>query len=83
MIAIRPDLYAHLWIGTVLGLSTLWIGWLGVLPVIAYAAGKEAWDHAHPPNRADKWDFAATMVGGAISIGLISLHAVYPRIPGL
>lgn len=75
---IAPDKYAHLWIGTVLGLSALWLGWLGALPVISIAAGKEAWDHAHPPHKADKWDFFATVVGGAISIAAIMAHRMWP-----
>jgi hypothetical protein len=75
---IPPDKFGHLWIGTVLGLSALWLGWLGVLPVISYAAGKEAWDHAHPPDKADPWDFLATMAGGAIGILAIMAHRMWP-----
>ncbi len=73
--AIPADKWAHFGIGAVLGLSSLWIGWLGVLPVISFAAAKEAWDYAHPPNRWDTWDFLATLAGGALSLGLIALHA--------
>lgn len=78
MITVPPDKLGHLWIGTVLGLSGLWLGWLGVLPVICFAAGKEAWDNAHPPHKAELWDFIATVVGGAISILAILAHRMWP-----
>ncbi len=77
--AIPGDKWAHLWIGTVLGLSALWLGWLlAALPVISFAIGKEAWDSLRPGNKADVWDCFATLVGGALSIGLIMLHRAYP-----
>ncbi len=76
---IRCDRYAHLWIGTTIGLSSLRAGWiLAALSVSAYAVGKEAWDQTRPDHKADVWDFAATMIGGAISIGAIELHRVFP-----
>ncbi len=78
MITIPPDKFAHLWIGTVLGLSCLWLGWLGVLPVICFAAGKEAWDHAHPPHKAELMDFLATMAGGAVAMSAILLDRAFP-----
>ncbi len=74
MIPIPPDKYGHFGIGAILGLSALWIGWLALLPLLAVAAGKEAWDHAHPPHRAEVVDFLATAGGGLLSIGLIALH---------
>ncbi len=78
MITIPPDKFGHFGIGAVLGLSCLWLGWLGVLPVIVLAAGKEAWDHAHPPHKAEFMDFLATMAGGALTFGLIVLHRIHP-----
>jgi len=75
---IRCDRWAHLWIGTVLGLSSLWLGWLlAALPVIVYAVGKEAWDSLQPDNKADTWDCFATLVGGAVSIGTIQMYRIY------
>ncbi len=75
---IPPDKFGHFGIGAILGLSALWLGWLGLLPVLAFAAGKEAWDHAHPPHKAEMWDFLATMLGGLLAIGLVILHRMHP-----
>lgn len=77
---IPADKYGHAGVGAILGLSTLWLGWFGVLPVILFAACKEAWDHSHPPAHAEMADFVATLIGGILSIGLIGLHRAFPTL---
>jgi len=72
---IPPDKMSHLGVGAILGLSGLWWGLCGLLPVVIFAVGKELWDHAHPPHKAEVWDAIATVAGGLLSVGLILLKA--------
>ncbi len=74
--SVRPDRYGHMGVGALLGLLALFYGWVyGALAVITWAACKEWWDALHPTGDSDIWDFVATCVGGALSIGLIVLKA--------
>ena len=75
---IRCDRWAHLWIGSTLAMSGLWLGWYGALPVIIWALGKELSDDLRSDNKADLWDALATTVGGAIPLCLIMWHKAHP-----
>lgn len=76
---IPRDKLFHLWIGSTLAMSGLWLGWYGALPVIVYAMGKEIWDSMFPKAHATELaDVLATLAGGAIPLGLIMAHRMYP-----
>ncbi len=75
---IPADKVNHIYWGATMGYAALWSVWAAVLLIVLAAACKEAWDHAHPPNHADTWDFLATVIGGAVAIGVVLLHRVYP-----
>lgn len=77
--AIPQDKLIHIWIGSTLAMSGLWLGWYGALPVIAYAVCKEIWDSLFPKaHTAELMDAVATIAGGAIPLCLIMLHRSQP-----
>lgn len=78
MIFIRPDLFGHFGCGAIIGLSALWLGWIAILIVIVLAAAKELYDLFHPPHTSEWLDMGATVFGGALAVGLVELHRIYP-----
>lgn len=76
---LQPDKVCHIYWGAAIGYSFgLWMGLWALSLVVVFAASKEVYDLLHPPHHCDLWDFAATLVGGACSIGVIFLHARFP-----
>ena len=72
---IPADKAGHFAVGAFFGASAWWIGVWAIVPVMIYAVGKEIYDACHPRfHTVDKWDAAATLVGGTVSI-LIVLYA--------
>ncbi len=71
-ILLRPDRTSHIYWGWTIGsIAGWWMGWWAIAVVIMLAALKEVYDLFHPPHECDVWDFIATLIGGAGSIGLI------------
>ncbi len=75
---IPADKVGHFYWGMAMAWAALWSVWAAVLLILLAAACKEAWDHAHPPHKAEMLDFLATAAGGTLAIGLIILHRVFP-----
>lgn len=75
MMSIPPDKQAHFYWGATLGLGALWLGLLGLIPVITCAIAKEAWDRRHPPHTPELMDFVATVIGGCFTVLLVYLRS--------
>ncbi len=73
--SIPLDKWAHAGIGCALGLSALWIGPWAWAPVCIFGIGKKFIDGSPSPVSEKIWDAIATIIGGAVSIGLIWLKA--------
>ncbi len=72
-----PDKLAHFFMGSLVGLAALWMGWWAMLPVAIIAIAKEVYDAIRPFHKVELLDAVATTLGGLTAVILIMLRFHY------
>ncbi len=72
-----PDKLAHFFMGSLAGLSALWLGWWGMLVVGIIAIAKEVYDSIRPFHQVEILDAVATTLGGLVAVAAIMIRLHY------